>query len=586
MMECSPPQQTGAQRSVSRRRQAWARSRGQWQSLKEKVLTEGSSEDKITSWLQDCGAPPESILDNSSPPRDQDAAGVRGDSSFEDDLSLGAEAMLLPNPKIAVRSQAVNHKGRLESFRDSTISSSISISEVLDLFREDPEEILYNLGFGREEPNVTAKIPSRFFSFQSRANGMNFRVFLEAQSKRLGEESPSYTLASRFRQIEALTTMANALTSLYSHVSKTPCPKIVSPHEFPFNFDLPLGTVVVGGGHHHHNNNSGGGSNPRPEQRSPSGKAVQKLRKTVTKLCLYSASRDTESPRCPLAECPRRDLREPVGDGARTDSERAPGESSLVCRDEAGPTGTPGGRDSLEEDRKRSSLRKELWRSETRRSRLYGFSTESEESIENDLHHSVFDHAYYSPPFCPPPVNRPLNPERLGGSRETPCLPARPKIPGGATARELAAGDQEGGGGPGPGVKVRPPIPARTTGPWASGVLDGLCGGSPDGAPPRSLASAPQRQRRLNRSLKSLFRAEEDSFDLEELQSSEGERRSLVPNPPISSTPASAVRTQKGLGCRAESVQSDSSGFVEDACDPVNQMQTPQPHSHTRSASN
>uniref|UniRef100_A0A4W3JYV7 ITPR-interacting domain-containing protein n=1 Tax=Callorhinchus milii TaxID=7868 RepID=A0A4W3JYV7_CALMI len=152
------------------------------------------------------------------------------------------------------------------------MGSSKTSSRVLDLFREDPEEILYNLGFGREEPNVTAKIPSRFFSFQSRANGMNFRVFLE---------------------IEALTTMANALTSLYSHVSKTPCPKIVSPHEFPFNFDL----------------------NPRPEQRSPSGKAVQKLRKTVTKLCLYSASRDTESPRCPLAECPRRDLREPVGDG-------------------------------------------------------------------------------------------------------------------------------------------------------------------------------------------------------------------------------------------------------------------------------
>ncbi|XP_078282839.1 uncharacterized protein LOC144608702 isoform X2 [Rhinoraja longicauda] len=160
--------------------------------------------------------------------------------------------------------------------RSPNQSKSLGISQILDLYQEDPEDILYNLGFGMEEPNITAKIPPRFFSYTSHANGINFRVFLEAQVKRLGEENPSYTLASRFRQIEVLTTMANALTSLYSRVSKRPVMKIGPAHQFSFSPEK---------------------SKEWQEGKHPGGKAVQKLRKTITKLCLYGAPKELGNPK-------------------------------------------------------------------------------------------------------------------------------------------------------------------------------------------------------------------------------------------------------------------------------------------------
>ena len=62
---------------------------------------------------------------------------------------------------------------------------------------EDAEETLYHLGFGCDEPQVTARIPSRFFNFPSQLHGINFRLFLESQLRRVSQEDPNLSLASK-----------------------------------------------------------------------------------------------------------------------------------------------------------------------------------------------------------------------------------------------------------------------------------------------------------------------------------------------------------------------------------------------------
>uniref|UniRef100_A0A674KCW4 ITPR-interacting domain-containing protein n=1 Tax=Terrapene triunguis TaxID=2587831 RepID=A0A674KCW4_9SAUR len=66
-----------------------------------------------------------------------------------------------------------------------------SITEWLELWEKDPVEILLDLGFGTEEPDICTKIPSRFISNASVAKGINIRVFLEAQKQRMDIENPN-----------------------------------------------------------------------------------------------------------------------------------------------------------------------------------------------------------------------------------------------------------------------------------------------------------------------------------------------------------------------------------------------------------
>nr|XP_008520509.1 PREDICTED: coiled-coil domain-containing protein 129 [Equus przewalskii] len=105
------------------------------------------------------------------------------------------------------------------SFNSCHSAASIpqSVPEWLEFWEKDPVEILLDLGFGADEPDICTRIPARFLGRGSAARGINIRVFLEAQKQRMDIENPN--LYSRFRQLEILDHVANAFSSLLNDVN-------------------------------------------------------------------------------------------------------------------------------------------------------------------------------------------------------------------------------------------------------------------------------------------------------------------------------------------------------------------------------
>nr|XP_019579942.1 PREDICTED: protein TESPA1 isoform X1 [Rhinolophus sinicus] len=285
------------------KRRAWLRQSRHWQTqvLEEEaaaalqdvpdpepsslddVFQEGNPITKIEDWLQDCGYSEEGFFEEAGQPM-CNGCPSHG-TSFEDDLTLGAEATLLATSgKLFSRSfletarpcQLLNLGCSLasSSMTGGTNKTSSSISEILDKVQEDAEDVLFSLGFGQEDHKDTSRIPARFFTTPSQARGIDFQLFLKAQVRRIEMEDPCLMLASRFKQVQTLAVTADAFFCLYSYVSKTPVQKFTPSHMF-WNYNpTEVPSIKILG--------------PEPEPHSPR----ERLRKAISKMCLYTCPRD------------------------------------------------------------------------------------------------------------------------------------------------------------------------------------------------------------------------------------------------------------------------------------------------------
>ncbi|CAM4723544.1 unnamed protein product [Leuciscus chuanchicus] len=172
-------------------------------------------EDSVERWLttiSEDGTRPEVVLET-------EVKAIRRNASGEDDLALGVEASLygkrsLRNVQDILRS-SLDSPGlsRWNSFASTvSIPSDVSVMDVLNVLKDDPEELLLDLGFGTEEPDITGRIPSRFLNYESSARGISYQLFLEAQQNRMDVENPD--VRNRFRQLEVLQQVTTTFSSL------------------------------------------------------------------------------------------------------------------------------------------------------------------------------------------------------------------------------------------------------------------------------------------------------------------------------------------------------------------------------------
>ncbi|NXL34696.1 SSFA2 protein, partial [Glaucidium brasilianum] len=377
-----------------------------------------------------------------------------------------------------------HQKGRSMNSTGSGKSSATvsSVSELLELYEEDPEEVLYNLGFGRDEPDIASKIPARFFNSSSFARGIDIKVFLNAQIQRMEVENPNFALTSRFRQIEVLTTVANAFSSLYSQVSGTPLQKIGSMNSVSSSKEA---------------------SSPPPLNRS---NTASRLMKTLSKLNLCGTQQAD-------------------GSGCSTPSPVEKGKSLAE----------PG---SEENDVKSESKLSKY----SKKKDSPSFLATVKEEIAGSQTNAVDTHK---------PANIPAGTD---DKREDTVPPADVQSSRLASAQDRPCEES--------GLLDLPSLSSSSSASSSSAQTQRLPTASPGRDSCVPLA---------NPSIVNLMLQQKDSFEMEEIQSTEGD----LPHVPASHQLA-VTKSRKDQLLRTASQHSDSSGFAEDSstdCSPFNQLQ-------------
>ncbi|XP_030623461.1 protein ITPRID1 [Chanos chanos] len=205
---------------VAEKRAHLIASRSRWSKMEDQIAVcpqpsgeRPRNQDSVQQWLisiHEENAKPE-------PSQEAPAEPLKRNASNEDDLALGTEASLYGKPAVQTVQEFLRSSLQTSvlprwNSLTSAQSTSLSVMDVLNLWQDDPEELLLDLGFGCEEPDITGKIPARFINHPSKARGINIQLFLEAQKNRLDIENPD--VRSRFRQLEVLHQVTTAFNSL------------------------------------------------------------------------------------------------------------------------------------------------------------------------------------------------------------------------------------------------------------------------------------------------------------------------------------------------------------------------------------